>query len=167
MEEQKEASVSDTEFLNIVEAIFNRFESLFNQFYQIPNWLTNVSLAMLGFHVALLLQLKFNNIDIVTTLAIAPLILLMVSILIGFYLKFQYGMKVVFQNLIEQQENMILLHKNIGEDKEKIKESRERITTLKKKKMHIPINFISAQFGAFIASTIGVSTYLIRVLFFS
>ena len=58
--------------------------NLVDNYFSIFKWLTNMSMALLGFYIALLLQLKFTGVDITTTYPIMVIGILIASTLLAY-----------------------------------------------------------------------------------
>ncbi|MFH5884111.1 hypothetical protein ACG2F4_07350 [Halalkalibaculum sp. DA3122] len=165
MQDQKDESNKIKEAERKFDKISEIIENLYIEIHQLPNSLTNLCLALLGFHVAMLFQLKLNEINIVSTFSITPLFLLAGSTLIGFYLKYRSFINKQYRKLIELKRGKKKVFKLLKKD-EHIEQVEKEILSLENKFYKLPDKWYGIQSGLFLLSLILISIYVIRVLFF-
>lgn len=150
----------------IYRELFGRAQALADRIFNVTGWVTNVSLALIGFHIALLLQLKFNGSEVISYLTIIPLITLALSIIVGLVLKIWYQAVEISQEFVLMKEDAIENLDLSDEEINEIKQSDEDIDKIMGLKLdQLPVFWIGAQIVLFIISIVMVSIYLIRVLF--
>ena len=65
----------------------NTLSDLYNRVYKYSHWITNLSIGILGFFLATLLQIKSSGTIPYKLLAISALFFCSIAIVIGFYFK--------------------------------------------------------------------------------
>jgi hypothetical protein len=165
-ESNKEPEDLSSEAKKKILELHKRVENLVDRMFFVTKWMTNISLALLGFLVALLLQLKFNGTDIVSTLTILPLSTLTLSISVGFFLKLWYELIEISQEWINLKEEFLESFEINDEEANRIKEPPEDIERIKGAKLeNLPLFWIGTQATLLIVSIVAVSIYLIKILF--
>lgn len=158
MEEQNQYA---KERLQKLLSINDRLHKLANKYFSVTKWLTNVSMALLGFYIALLLQLKFNGNDITSFFSVIVLIALILSILVGLCFNFIYETFDITRQLKEIEQVYAL---DFKEDEFEPDESFRSVNNNKFKMLsHY---WVGTHFVIFLFSIGGVTAYLIKILFF-
>jgi len=138
-----------------------KIHNLANKYFSVTKWLTNVSIALLGFYIALLLQLKFNDIEIRSIFSVVVLITLILSILVGLFYNFIYETFDITRQLKEIKQ---VYNLNFNEDEFEPDESLRKVKSDKLKM--VSHYWVGTHFIIFLFSLGGVAAYLIKVLFF-
>lgn len=146
--------------------LIDRAQGVTDRIVNINSWCVNVSLALLGFHIALLLQLKFDDSDIVSFLTITPLVLLGISLIIGLILKLWFHAIDIAKEFIELNKDAV---KSLDMPKALVDELNENDKIFEKipglKLERLPVLWIVIQVTLFLISLVLISIHLIKVLF--
>ena len=154
---------------------------LASKIYSYSSWATNISVGVLGFFIAVLLQLKSENAIFNITNIIIALFFITASISIGFYLKIRYEiattykslkniiktvlrfLKILTDKLIEKGADMQGLDSTLYEaQKKEIIKKPKHDSILK----NIPIRLVYFQLCLVFISILLVALYVIKYIFF-
>lgn len=148
-------------------------KQLLDRIYKYSNWLTNLSILILGFFLATLLQIKSKVIIPNKILAGSAIFFSCLSIIIGFYFKIRYEV-LEWYELIKS--NLPTIFKFLKAATEKFKEKGIKFGDLpnidiKNEKIQkfikrYPLRLLLFQFLAIILSLLNITLYLIRYIFF-
>lgn len=86
MEKNEKGSIDISELRGDLEKFINAFERI----RKLTNWMTTVSLSILGFIMAILFQIKSNSQVPNKQLAAGVVVAFIISVLLGFYCRFRY-----------------------------------------------------------------------------
>lgn len=134
------------------------FFELVNRYYKYGNWITNISMSLLGFYIAILLHYKSINQAIIIYLAVPIVVLLIVSVGIGIYLKMKYDVKYKHDVLYKNAQKFI--------DKKHIKAA-DLFYDLHSVFKHQPKPFVILQFWLVSIALIVIFGDLVRYFFFT
>jgi hypothetical protein len=162
-----------------IDEVEKMLEDIKRRYLKEPTWVMNTSLALLGFYLALLIQLKLANYDVGNFGAMLPLITLALAIIIGFYIKYHFHYDTMIRDGLNAYKELFdfikILDKKFiekGAEPEFAKEHKDLLSKFNKiidhidsKIREIPHNLISIQSSLFTASLLLVAYYLIRFLF--
>ena len=138
-----------------------KIHNLANKYFSVTKWLTNVSIALLGFYIALLLQLKFKGKEITSIFNVVVLMSLILSILVGLFYNFIYETLDITRQLKEIKQ---FYNINFNEDEFEPDKSLREVKNYKLKM--VSHYWVGTHFIIFLSSIGGVAAYLIKVLFF-
>jgi hypothetical protein len=154
------------------------FYELKEKILEFPKWLTNTSLALLGFYLALLIQLKLSDYEVESFTTLIPLISLTFAVSIGFFIKFRYQFRKTVLKTFEMSNEFvgllrILDNKFVGkgadlgitEEKEELfSEITDLYEELKSKVSDVSADLILIQFWLLAVSLTYIMAYLVRFL---
>lgn len=144
---------------------YNQFvEKFSSQLSKSINWLTNISIGLLGFFVALLLQLKFNDFSISSFLTISSLSFLSISVLMGLYFKIKYDFQKVINQFIDFLNDAKVLKHYTSKGVEH--ETEELLELNLERKKRLFSSAIYLQISCFLISLLFISIFLLRILFY-
>jgi len=148
-------------------------KEVLNKIFKFSSWVTGASLGLLGFYIALLLQIKLSQ-QSIPSIEIAILLILpiLLSIGIGIYLRTYYE---ILDSYNKIKDLFRALEKFLNATKSKFEEKGVKIEVedakldFKIKKLEKPdfgkiVDILYIQLGFFIFSLISVSWYLISFL---
>lgn len=160
------------ELWNVAEKSAKELSTLLDRIYQYSSWITNASMALLGFYLAILLQFKSKGEIPYLVSSISILFLLCSAIIIGFYVKAKYVITYWYRNYSERFENMgKFLSRTLEIFKQKGVSVGEKVDldfTIEKFEeaaKRYPIGLIWIQFILLSLSVLNIVFYLVRYLF--
>jgi len=184
MPNEEEISVSMDE----IPEEFEKFKKTEKEFYDLVStlynystWATNISIALLGFFIAVLLQLKSADAIFGIIHIIIVLVILTGSISIGFFLKIRYEIIATYNSLNNSIRSMLNFMKIVnnkfvekGVEMESLNETIDQILKteiIKKPKVDsilkkMPIKLVFFQFALVFTAVLYVASYFITYIFF-
>ena len=165
---------------NSLEQTLKNINQLISNIHKYSSWATNVSIAILGFILAILMQLKSQNAIFDIHIILSIFICLGFSIAIGFYLKIKYEISIFYQSVKNIWQNTVNIINDIsnkfiekGANADEINKGIEGLKELKLKESkfdspskNIPLKLIYSQLIIVIVSIILTAHYVIQYLFF-
>lgn len=148
------------------------FENLLEDGFRFSTWVTNSSLALLGFYFALLIQFKLSEVNYLNYTTFFPFGTLVISLLLGFYLKIRHEFRGAIAKLLEILNEIYKFTEAVGEKlAEKGTEKNEddfpieKLTSfLDEARYDLPINLITTQFYFLAISVLWIVYCLIKFL---
>jgi uncharacterized integral membrane protein len=134
------------------------FFELVNRYYKYGNWITNISMSLLGFYIAVLFHYKSIEYNIVGGLSIPAILLIIASVVIGIILKIKYDVKYKHDVIYKNFRKLI--------DEKKVK-TVDFFNEMRNVFNHNPKPFVRAQFVLVCLSLLFISADLIRYFFFT
>jgi hypothetical protein len=147
---------------------------LLNRIYKYSHWVINLSLGLLGFFFAFLLQIKMkiDNSPPFINSAIIILVSLGLSITIGFYIRIRYEIVDIYKTI---SEGLKILFKFLKRSAQLLEQKGAKLDIdldieIKLDKMdkfakEYPMNLLYFQFLLLLFSIINISIYVMRYLF--
>jgi len=175
---QKNSKVSVTkeeigDLWNVVEKSTKELLNLLDRIYKYSSWITNVSIALLGFYLAILLQFKSKGEIPYLINSIFILLFLCSAIIIGFYLRIRYEIIFWYKNFSDGFKNIgKFLDRTIDIFKQKGISVGEKVDLdfavgkFEEAQKYYPIKLIYIQFMLLSLSIFNITFNLIRYIFF-
>jgi hypothetical protein len=157
-----------------LEEQINVHWELLNRIYKYSHWVMNLSLGLLGFFFAILMQIKMkiDNPPPFITSAIIIFISLGLSISIGFYIRVRYEIVDIYKTFREGLNIVFKFLKRTGQllEEKGAEIDSNLVLEIKFHKMdrfakEYPMNLLYLQFMLLLISIIKISIYVMRYLF--
>ncbi|HBS86918.1 MAG: hypothetical protein A2W91_12870 [Bacteroidetes bacterium GWF2_38_335] len=158
--------------VDLIVQLFSSFSELLKKLQRISIGITNLSLALIGFYLATLMQMNPGYVSANKTWAIVGIILVVVSFVIGAIIRMEYEFFRLIKPLEKLKKPISELTKPITDnDKEednvpeKYKEAFDKLEGFDPKKTDTLIRFFFAQVVMFLVSLVYVFSFVIIYIF--